>query len=38
MIDRLDDKGRALAKRPKIYFSHLETLEYDDKVDLLSGL
>jgi len=38
VIDRIDDKGRALAKRPKIYFSHLEALEHEDKVDLFSGL
>lgn len=33
-VDRTDDKGRVGAKRPKLYFRHLEPLESDRSRDL----
>ena len=36
-VDRTDEKGRTTAKRPKLYFSHLEALETEEIDDLFSG-
>lgn len=36
-VDRTDEKGRTIAKRPKLYFSHLEALETEEIDDLFSG-
>ncbi len=33
-ISRLDEKGRIAAKRPKIFFKHIEPLETEDNEDL----
>jgi hypothetical protein len=35
-VSRLDEKGRIAAKRPKIYFSHIEPLETEESDDLFS--
>lgn len=37
-VDRTDEKGRTTAKRPKLYFSHLEALEVDEGDDLFRGI
>ena len=33
-VDRRDEKGRIAAKRPKLYFSHIEPLETEESDDL----
>jgi hypothetical protein len=33
-VSRLDEKGRIAAKRPKLYFSHIEPLEIEENDDL----
>ena len=33
-VSRLDEKGRIAAKRPKLYFSHIEPLETEENDDL----
>ncbi len=38
VVDRTDEKGRTMAKRPRIYFSHLEALEHESTKDLFSDL
>lgn len=37
-VDRMDEKGRIAARRPKLHFSHLEALESDSTRDLFSDL
>ena len=34
VVNRIDEKGRIAARRPKLYFSHLEPLETDEDHDL----
>lgn len=35
-VDRIDEKGRIAARRPKLHFSRLEPLDPDNKADLFS--
>lgn len=35
-VSRLDEKGRVAARRPKLYFSHLEPIEEEKNHDLFS--